>query len=63
MHIKRYLNLTLPAGQSCFLWGARKAGKSTYLKEQFQDSLYLDLLQANEYQVYSKNPERLRQEI
>jgi len=63
MHLKRYLNLELPVGQSCFLWGARKTGKSTYLKEQFPNSTYVDLLQADEYQVYFRNPERLRQEI
>ncbi len=63
MHIKRYLEIELPPGQSAFLWGARKTGKSTYLKEQFPGSLYLDLLQADEYQAYSRNPERLREEI
>ncbi len=63
MHINRYLDLNLPKGQSCFLWGARKTGKSTYLKEKFPDSIYVDLLQADIYQLYFKNPERLREEI
>lgn len=27
----RLLKMPLPAGQSAFLWGARQAGKSTYL--------------------------------
>lgn len=63
MHIKRYLNIDLPAGQSCFLWGARKTGKSTYLKERFPNSTYIDLLQADVYNYYYKNPERLREEI
>jgi uncharacterized protein len=63
MLIKRYLNLELPLGQSCFLWGARKTGKSTYLKEKFSQSLYIDLLQADIYQIYFRYPERLREEI
>jgi predicted AAA+ superfamily ATPase len=63
VHINRYLDLNLPKGQSCFLWGARKTGKSTYLKEKFPDSIYVDLLQADIYQLYFKNPERLREEI
>ena len=63
MLIERFLELDLPEGQSCFLWGARKTGKSTYLQEQFPDSLYIDLLQSDNYQKYFHNPERLRQEI
>lgn len=63
MHIKRYLNIDLPTGQACLLWGARKTGKSTYLKEKFPDSVYIDLLQADIYQKYFKNPERLREEL
>jgi predicted AAA+ superfamily ATPase len=63
MHIKRYLNITLPEGQSCFLWGARKTGKSTYLQERFPDSININLLKADIYQKYFKNPERLREEL
>lgn len=63
MYINRYLNMKLPKGQSCFLWGARKTGKSTYLKERFPESIYINLLQADIYQHYSRNPEKLREEI
>jgi uncharacterized protein len=63
VHIKRYLNINLPEKQSCFLWGARKTGKSTYLKKRFPKGLYIDLLQADIYQKYFKNPERLREEL
>jgi predicted AAA+ superfamily ATPase len=63
VHINRYLKIELPKGQSCFLWGARKTGKSTYLKERFPESTYINLLQADIYQHYSRNPERLREEI
>ena len=40
MTIQKFLDLELPKGQPCFLWGARKTGKSTYLKQRFPDSLY-----------------------
>lgn len=63
MYIKRFLDLHLPAGQSCFLWGARKTGKSTYIREKFPNALYIDLLEADQYRTYSKNPERLREEL
>jgi predicted AAA+ superfamily ATPase len=63
MRIKRYLELQLPENQYCFLWGVRKTGESTYLKECFSSSLYIDLLQADEYQVYSRNLERLLEEV
>lgn len=61
--IKRYLNLEIPEGQSCFLWGARKTGKSTYLKDNFPDALYIDLLQADIFQRYMREPQMLRQEV
>ena len=38
----RILNINLPEKQSAFLWGARKTGKSTYLKEKFSESIYFD---------------------
>lgn len=61
--IKRFLSFSLPLGQSCFLWGARKTGKSTFLKSHFQESTYIDLLQADVYQTYLRSPHNLRQEI
>ncbi len=63
MTIKRELKLVLPQGQSCFLWGARKTGKSTYLRKNFPDALYIDLLQADIYQHYLREPQNLRQEL
>ena len=35
MQYKRLLKMNLPKKQSAFLWGARKTGKSTFLKENF----------------------------
>jgi predicted AAA+ superfamily ATPase len=63
MFIKRFLNLNLPDNQSCVLWGARKTGKSTFLKKQFPNSLNINLLQADIFQKYFQNPSRLREEL
>lgn len=61
--IKRYLDLTLPESYSTFLWGARKTGKSTYLRQKFPDSLYVDLLKTDIFQKYVNQPFLLREEI
>jgi uncharacterized protein len=63
MGLKRILDINLPKEQSLFLWGARKAGKSTFLKERFPDSLYIDFLQHSTFLEYSKNPSLLRERI
>ncbi len=60
---KRYLDLQLPAGQSAFLWGPRKTGKSTYLKSHFPDSVRYDLLETDLYLRLTKQPHLLREEI
>ncbi|MCK5521106.1 MAG: ATP-binding protein [Candidatus Marinimicrobia bacterium] len=62
-NIKRQLNIDLPQGQSAFLWGARKCGKTTWLKEQFPDSLYYDFLKSDLYLTMLKEPKRLREEL
>lgn len=61
--LKRYLKLDLPKGKSLFLWGARKTGKSTYLKQCFPASFYIDLLHHNTYLRYSRNPGILKEEL
>ncbi len=61
--LKRYLNLNLPKGQSLFLWGARKTGKSTYLKSTYSDSLWIDLLKNDTFLRYNKHPYLFREEI
>lgn len=40
----RTLGIDLPRGQSAFLWGPRKTGKSTLLHQQFPRSVRFDLL-------------------
>ncbi len=58
---KRILNIKLPDKQSAFLWGARKTGKSTYLKNRLPDSIVFDFLKTDLFFKISKNPIVLRE--
>lgn len=62
-NIKRYLKMHLPQGKSAFLWGARKAGKSTFLRQHFPKSIYFDFLNHDVYLDFIKKPYLLRQEL
>ncbi|MCY4265259.1 MAG: AAA family ATPase [Gammaproteobacteria bacterium] len=59
----RQLSIDLPAGQSCFLWGPRKTGKSTLLAERFPQSEHFDLLDTQRFIQYLKEPWTIAQEI
>lgn len=59
----RILNLPLPKGQSAFLWGARKTGKSTFLKAHFPEAVYYDLLKTDLTLRLGKAPHLLREEV
>jgi predicted AAA+ superfamily ATPase len=61
--LKRYLELNLEKGQSAFLWGARKTGKSTYLQMIYPNSVHFDLLDTDLQIKYIKQPSKLRTEI
>ena len=50
-------------GDSFLLFGPRGTGKSTWLKEEFPNSLYIDLLSPEVFRGLSARPERLRQLI
>ncbi len=60
---KRILNLDLPVGQSAFLWGARKTGKSTFLAAHFPHSVRYDLLKSEVHLALLRAPETLRLEV
>jgi len=60
---KRNLKLELPDRQSAFLWGARKTGKSYFLKNHFQESIYYDLLNTRETMRLIRAPYLLREEV
>jgi predicted AAA+ superfamily ATPase len=61
--LARILSISLPRKQSAFLWGARKTGKSTYLKAAFPNSLVFDLLQTDLMLDLAKRPALLRERI
>ena len=62
-NITRMLDMRLPDKQSAFLWGARKTGKSTYLREKFPDSIVYDFLKTDVFFELSKNPSLLRERL
>lgn len=60
-NIKRILDIKLPHKQSAFLWGARKTGKTTYLKEKFPKAIVYDFLKTDMFLEVSKRPSLLRE--
>jgi len=62
-NIRRHLKIDLPPKQSAFLWGARKTGKSTFLKETFPHSLCYDFLRTDTFFEFSKRPWLLREQL
>lgn len=48
---------------SYFLFGPRGTGKSTFLKDAYQNALYLDLLSPDIFRMYSARPERLKEVV
>lgn len=61
--IQRALKIELPKGQSAFLWGPRKTGKTTLLKTQFPKSIVYDLLETDLFLQLSRDPSLLRQQL
>ncbi len=59
----RLLKMDLPEGQSTFLWGARKTGKSYYLRKHYPNSVMYNLLETDEYFRLLKEPEILRRRV
>lgn len=49
--------------QSFFLLGPRGTGKTTWLKEQCPDALWIDLLEPDNLRFYGARPERLRETL
>lgn len=52
-----------PKNKSFFLFGPRGTGKTTWVKSAFPTSIYLDLLEAELYNVLLANPQRLENYI
>ena len=63
MGFARLLNIDLPPGQSAFLLGPRKTGKTTYLRQRFPDSICFDFLKTDLFLEYLKTPSLLRERL
>lgn len=59
--LNRHLDLKLPKGQSCFLWGPRKAGKSYWIRHHLKDIILIDLLKTDVFLEYASRPALLRE--
>ena len=55
--------MALPPKQSAFLWGPRKTGKSTYLKERFPQSLVYNFLDTDLVLEFARRPALLRERL
>lgn len=56
---KRTFKIDKKANQSFFLFGPRGTGKTTWLKSNFPNSIYLDLLDSKLYRTFLATPEKL----
>lgn len=61
--LTRLLKIKLPKGQSAFLWGPRKTGKTTFLRAAYPESLSYDLLQTDLFLEFIKRPFLLRERL
>lgn len=60
----RILNISETlARKSLFLLGPRQTGKSTYLRNQFPEALYINLLKNSEHLEFLKNPSQLQNSV
>jgi predicted kinase len=49
--------------ESFFLFGPRGTGKSTWLKQNFPEAVWIDLLKPDILRTYSARPERLEEVV
>lgn len=61
--VDRILTIDLPPGQSAFLWGPRKTGKSSFLRRHFPGQPVYDFLNTDLFLRMSREPHRLREEL
>ena len=59
----RTLKIELPPGQSAFLWGPRKIGKSTLLRQRFPLSARFDLLDTRLMLEFTRAPWTLAERV
>jgi predicted AAA+ superfamily ATPase len=58
---KRLLTINLPPAKSAFLWGPRKVGKSTWIREHMKKSIVIDFLKTDVFADYASRPSLLRE--
>lgn len=63
MNLSRLLTLPDHPGQSVFLWGPRKTGKSTWIRAHLPEAEVIDLLQSEEFFDFSTRPQLLRERL
>ena len=63
MSYERILSLELPKGQSAFLWGPRKTGKTTLLRQRFPDAVRFDLLDTRLLLEFTRSPWALAEQL
>ncbi|MFH0948089.1 MAG: AAA family ATPase [Elusimicrobiota bacterium] len=51
----------VPQKYNFFLFGPRGTGKTTYLKQNYPDAIWVDLLEPDVFRLYGAYPERLRE--
>ena len=61
MKIKNFTRFLQQTSDSYFLFGPRGTGKTTWLKMNYPDALFIDLLSTNAYISYTANPERIKE--
>jgi len=59
----KYQRLIDKPTKSFFLFGARGTGKSTWLRDEFNGALWIDLLDEKRYQTYLARPEEFGQAV
>lgn len=59
--LERKIDLRLPRGKSCFLWGPRKSGKSYWIRHHLPQAKIIDLLRTDTFAEYAARPALLRE--
>ena len=59
--VERIQKIDPPTDRSAFLWGPRKTGKTTLLRQQFPEACWIDLLDYDLFLSLSQRPSSLRQ--
>lgn len=60
-YFQRLLQLPDLTRQNVFLWGPRKVGKSSWIRKNLSDVIYIDLLKSDVLSEYASKPSLLRE--